>query len=281
MITSTQEAAVAAEQSHFQKQEKPMSKITMKTMSRRFFLARAATGTAVAALPAAGIAIVSKSALAATPPAEDPALLALGEQIDPLLKTYRAAVERKRAARALAEKLCPTVPDELVVQRHGMFSGCAERETDVEGKDVWPPPEADGHHHRPPRHIFQSALIEKSIANNNLYASPRSKFGKQIRKLIETAKKYEAERKTAIERSDIKAAKDGMYFAAADVEDLAYKVREIEPVTMIGIMIQARALVANSEAELDAHGFEGRSGMVLGHELATAVLRIGGMSPGA
>ena len=57
--------------------------------------------------------------------------------------------------------------------------------------------------------------------------------------------------------------------------------REIEPVTMIGIMIQARALVANSEAELDAHGFEGRSGMVLGHELATAVLRIGGMSPGA
>jgi hypothetical protein len=249
------------------------------TMSRRFFLARAATGTAVAALPAAGTAIALAATPPASPPTEDPALLALGEQIYPLLKTNRAAVERKRAARALAEKLCPPVPDELVVtmQRHGMFIGCTERETDVEGKDVWPPPEPDGIHRRPPRQIIQSALVEKSFADT----SPRSKLGKQIRKRIETARKYEAERKAAIERSDIKAAKDGMYFAAADVEDLAWKVREVEPVTMIGVLIQARALVAHSEAELHAHTFgERRSGMVLGRELATAVLRIGGMSPG-
>jgi len=61
---------------------------------------------------------------------------------------------------------------------------------------------------------------------------------------------------------------------------LEYEVRKHEPVTMSGTIIQARALAAHAEAELDADGFVGRSGTVLGRELAAAILRIAGKSQG-
>jgi len=232
-------------------------------------------------------AIAAASVLPHSRPAlsEDANLLALGEEIDPLLNAYRAAAERKRQARVMAETLCPPLPDELVVKPKDRlrWAGCAEREIDVEGKDVWPPnyTGADGKTYaRLPREILKGNLIKEAVARGNIYASPRTKHGKEVRKLIEISEKYEAEREAAIERSGVLEAADTLYFSAVEIEVLAYEVRKHEPATMIGIMIQARALGAHAEAELDAHGFAGRSGTVLGRELAASVLRIAGGSRG-
>jgi hypothetical protein len=204
----------------------------------------------------------------------------MGQQIDPLLDRYRTAVERKAAARALAEKLCPAIPDDIVCKRDDRltFAGCTDREVDVEGKEIWPPNYvgADGKTYaHAPRQILKAELIEQAIARGNLYAAPRSKIGKHLRKLIEIAKKYEAEREAAIEHSGIQIAIDDLLRAATSIDFLAYEVRKIEPVTMTGVLIQVRALAAHNEAELIVCG-PGRAGAVLGPKLAAAVLCIGG-----
>jgi len=250
-------------------------------LNRRAILAGAATFAA--AMPAT-LALASPPPATAAAP-ENANLLALGEEIDPLLNAYRAAAERKREARAVAEALCPSLPDELVAKPKDRlrWAGCSEREIDVEGKDVWPPnyTGADGKTYaRLPREILKGNLIKEAVARGNIYASPRTKHGKEVRKLIEISEKYEAEREAAIERSGVLEAADTLYFSAVEIEVLAYEVRKHEPATMIGIMIQARALGAHAEAELDAHGFAGRSGTVLGRELAASVLRIAGGSRG-
>jgi hypothetical protein len=253
-------------------------------LSRRALMAGARVFAVAASLPPA---IAAASMLPHSGPAlsEDANLLALGEQIDPLLDAYRAAAERKRQARVMAEALCPPLPDELVVKRneHVRWAGCAEREVDVEGKDVWPPDYtgADGKTYaRLPREILKGNLIKEAVARGNIYASRRAKRGKEVWKLIEISEKYEAERAAAIERSGVLEAAHELCQSAVDIEMLAYGVRKHEPVTMIGVMIQARALAAHAEAELDAYGFVGRSGAVLGRELAASVLRIAGGSRG-
>lgn len=252
--------------------------MSLENLSRRALMAGARAFAVAASLPPA---IAAASALPHSGPAlsEDANLLALGEEIDPLLNAYRVAAERKRQARIIAEALLPPLPDELVVKPKDRlpWAGCAEREIDVEGKDVWPPDYtgADGKTYaRWPRPILKGNLIKEAIARGNIYASRRAKRGKEVWKLIGISEKYEAERAAAIERSGVLEAADHLYFSAVEIEVLAYEVRKHEPVTMIGVMIQARALAAHAEAELDAHGFVGRSGTVLGRELAASVLRI-------
>jgi hypothetical protein len=255
-------------------------------LSRRALMAGARVFAVAASLPPA---IAAASVLPHSGPAlsEDANLLALGEQIAPLLNAYRAAAERKREARATAEALCSPVPDELVHQCKDFeyWGGCIEDEVDVEGKKIWPPNYlgADGKTYaRRARGILKANLMKDAIAGGNLNGDRRSRQGREMRRLIEISEKYEAERAAAIERSGVLEAANELCNSAVDIEMLAYEVRELEPVTMVGVMIQARALAAHAEAELDAHGFVGRSGTVLGRELAASVLRIaGGESRGA
>jgi hypothetical protein len=250
--------------------------------NRRAILTGAAT--VAVAMPAAA-AFASPPPVSAAAAPENANLLALGQQIDPLLSVYRAAAERKREARAMAEALCPSLPDELVVKPKDRlrWAGCAEREIDVEGKSVWPPDYtgADGKTYaRFPREVLEGNLIKEAIARGNVYASRRTKRGKEVWKLIDISEKYEAGRKAAIERSGVLEAAHELRRSAVDIEMLAYELRKIEPATMIGTLIQARALVAHSEVELDSGGCVGRSGTVLGRELAASVLRIAGGSRG-
>jgi hypothetical protein len=121
----------------------------MQSLTRRLFLGRTA-----AAVPAAVLTTVP--ALNAN--TEDPRLLALGEQIDPLLTAYRRASARYAEARTEAERNCSPVPEEIVM-RGPEWRGCTEREVDVEGKDVWPDPYVDAIGKTiamPPRNLFNS-----------------------------------------------------------------------------------------------------------------------------
>jgi hypothetical protein len=102
---------------------------------RRGFLRRAVTALAAGAA-------VNATAIVATRPAppealvqEDPAIIALGERIDPLLAAYRKAAEDRLEARAAAEASCPAVPEELVCNEV-YWAGCTESETDAEGRGI-------------------------------------------------------------------------------------------------------------------------------------------------
>lgn len=63
--------------------------------------------------------------------------------------------------------------------------------------------------------------------------------------------------------------------AAHDLEQLAYDLRNLEPKTIAGVLIFARALSAFEEAERCADRIIGGSAQILGPKLAVAVLRFG------
>jgi hypothetical protein len=240
--------------------------------SRRGFLGRAITALAAGVAFNSTAIVVTRPAAAAT--AEDPSINALGDRIEPLLETFRNAVSRRNVARAAAEANCPSVPDELVCK--GLFyAGCTERERDVEDKDVWPVA-PDGKAHRPPREILNSERVKAAIERGNLYYDRRTKFGKQLAKKIEIAERYETSRNTAIEQSGLLDAKNQLYFASLELEKIAYTAAEIEPRTLVGVYVQARALNAYAETEIELDHYRGRSGQVVGIALAQSVSRLVG-----
>lgn len=238
------------------------------SMPRRSFL-----GRAVAALAAGATA--NLTAIAATRPpaaaiAEHPALIDAGQRIDAAQAEHRTAAALWAEARELAEKLCPPIPDELVC-KGPLYRGCTEYETDVEGKNVWPRRE-DGC--RPPRNIFNSVRAEDAIKRGNLTASKRTKFGRKIHGMIKIAKQYEAERAAAIERSGLPDQAHRMNSAAFELQTLARDVAEIEPLTLMGALVQARALCAYTEAEQDSD--KRWAAGIVGLSLARSVSRLVG-----
>jgi hypothetical protein len=111
-------------------------------------------------------------------------------------------------------------------------------------------------------------------ARGNLYCDRRTTFGKKVVRLIELAEKYEAERAAAIEQSGLREAMARHWEAAYEIEKLAYETVEIEPQTMAGALIQARALTAYAEAEIEVGHYRGRSGQLVGLALAQSIARL-------
>jgi hypothetical protein len=243
--------------------------------TRRSFLGRAATFIAAGAAGSTAI-VATRSAPAADLPQEYPAILALGDRIEPLLAAYRNAAEERIKARATAETNCPAVPEELVC--NGPFwAGCTESERDVEGKEIRTlllQSEDGKKYAQLPRNILNSEETKAAIARGNLHCDRRTTFGKKVVRLIETAEKYEAERGAAIERSGLPDAKARQLEAAWEIEKLAYEACDIEPLTMAGALIQARALTAYAEAEIEVGHYRGRAGQLVGLALAQSIARL-------
>jgi hypothetical protein len=249
---------------------------------RRSFLRRAVTALAAGAAVNVTAIVATRPAPAATLPQEDPAIIAMGERIDPLLTAYRNAAEDRLKARACAEAACPAVPEELVC-KEADWMGNAEREIDVEGKEILILHHLmNGEPYMAPRRIFDSKQTKAAIERGNLYCDRRTKFGKKVARLIETAEKYETERAAAIERSGLDDAMTRQFEAAYDVERLAFEAFEIEPRTMAGALIQARALNACAETELLIY-CRSRSAQLFGNALAKSLTRlsIGGEGGGS
>jgi hypothetical protein len=238
----------------------------MPLTDRRSFQRRAATLLAAGAAGTTTAIIATRPAPAATLPQEDPAIVAIGDRIEPLLVAYRSAAEDRLKARADAEASCPAVPEELVC--NGPFwAGCTESECDVEGKEIW---RGD----RRPWQILHPTYTKAAIARGNLYCDRRTTFGKKLVKMIETAEKYEAAREAAIERSGLDDARECQHFAAWEIAKLAYETVKIEPQTMAGALIQARVLAAYAEVEIEVGHFRGRAGQLVGLALAQSVARL-------
>lgn len=245
--------------------------------SRRSFLGRAVKAMAASTALSAAAVGANRLTLAAAIE-EDPAVVALGERINPLLTAYRHALAARQSAHAAAEANCPNVPDEILC-KGSEWLGVTEREMDVMGKDVWPANyvDADGKTYaKPPRLLFNSRRAKDAIERGNLYCNRRTKFGKRLAKLIDTAERYETEREAAIERSGLAAAQDQLHWAARDIEVMAYEAAKTAPKTMAGVAIQARVLSAYAEVEIEIEHYRGRSGQLLGLALAESVSRVAG-----
>jgi hypothetical protein len=240
--------------------------------TRRSFLGRAATFLAAGAAGTTAI-VATRPAPAAALVQEDPAIVVLGERIDPLLAAYRNAAEDRLKALANAEANCPAVPEELVCE--GAPCGYSVSECDVEGKEILHDVfSMDGTKRaRLPRQILNSEKTKAAIARGNLHCDRRTTFGKKVVRLIETAEKYEAEREAAIERSGLADIWERQYLAAIEIEKLGFEAFEIEPWTMAGALIQARALNACAETELEIY-YRGRSAQLFGIKLAQSVARL-------
>ena len=231
--------------------------MTNTLIARRGFL-----GRTVAALAAAGSANVG--AVAATrPPApvitERPELIDAGRRLDALHSEWQAAQSLRVEARTVAESLVPPLPDELI--HYGPPTLGIERQCDVEGRPKYDEPS-----------IVDSIGLQTAIDDGRVYAPKRSKYGKHMRHLIEVAKKYEAERSAAVERSGLNDQLERVYAAAIGLQEIAREVAEIEPLTMAGAAIQARALCAYSDAEEDHD--KRWAQLILGLPLAQSTARL-------
>ena len=158
----------------------------------------------------ASAAIATRAAKAAPLPAESPQLLALGAEIEPRLRAYRAAAERLSAACEMAARLWPPTPEEIVptqrdYSRHDHRPFVLER--DFEGNVVDHPQfdfDLEGGSAKIRGRLYTSKGVKEFLAETKL--GPRTKWGRQLRSINDAAEKYEAECAEAIERSGIQDA---------------------------------------------------------------------------
>jgi hypothetical protein len=93
-----------------------------------------------------------------------------------------------------------------------------------------------------------------------------------MRGIIEIARKYETEWLEACKQSGIDDCVERVYLATVGLRKIVDEVAEIEPLTMAGVAIQARALCAYAEAETDYD--KGHAKLILGLPVAQSIARL-------
>jgi hypothetical protein len=171
--------------------------------------------------------------------------------------------------------LWPTVPAQLVVSfdraDRDFYADCYERETDIDGKEVWPGAfHQDGKTYEyPPRQILQAGALKQFLAD---VRSDPDCFEHWVHDhLVERtaiAERFEAVRARAVECSRLVEVKAEAAALARDLHNIMFDIREHVPHTITGILIFARAVAAFEEAQKnsDIRGDRG-GGLVLGREL--------------
>jgi hypothetical protein len=193
-------------------------------MGRRGFLGR----TMAVLAAGASLTAIATSQPASAAVTEDPALVDAGQRIEALQAEWRTADALRLKARALAESICPPIPDELLCDQRVIWAGCRDYQRDVEGRDL-----------RDRCMILASYEMEAAIERGTLSASKRTRWGRSVYRLISVAKKYETEREAAIKQSGVLDCKRRVCLAAHQLQDLAWEVVEIEPRTMARVAAHA------------------------------------------
>ena len=264
--------------------------MTTTTTTRRGLLARLGVAAALAGGAGANaVAIVAtRPAAAAVPtaplasppvsPAEDPRLIALGEEFDRLAAAWDAAERRYHEARTAAERLAPELPAELHYVRpmppHLKRGGRYMR--DVEGKEIaWTESmDASGERvvHRPPMVLMADRLRDDCLP----YYGAHTRRAKDIRRRLAVAEHYEAGVAAAAEAAGVKDAADDRRQAGYYLEAKACEIGRTVPTTLEGLLIHARALATFDRVDRIEHPEYSKAGGFLGGNLAAAVLRIAG-----
>jgi hypothetical protein len=245
------------------------------SIGRRGFLGR--TVAALAAATTANVAALATTRPAAAAITELPELIDAGQRLEAALAEWRAADAARLAARAIAESTVPPVPDEIICKAAHFWAGCAEEETDVEGKrlPVVLFTDEDGKTRgRTPRRIIQADALRQQVEDGRIYCDGRTRFGKTVKRIIAMAERYEAERTAAIEKSGLPDAIVRAFLASQAIDKIAREVADMQPQTFAGTSIMARVLCAYVETEAYS-GNRQWGAMILGKPLAEAVARLG------
>jgi hypothetical protein len=244
---ATHPAPPAERQSAFSDRPSP-------TFSRRSVIATLAAAFAPAAGTAAALPVVIKTAAA-------------------------AGLEE---ARAIAGRLWPAVPADLVVGFNRVdryfYTDCYAREIDFEGNEVWPEPylEEGKLFGYPLRLIMHSDGLKQFLAAvDDEPDSFDDGLADDLAGRHQAATQYEAACAHSIGTSGIVDAKQEAQYRAQDLHSIMFDIRKHVPRTIGGVLIMARAIVAFEEAQKESYsGRQRGGGMVLGRELADAVLRV-------
>lgn len=228
---------------------------------RRSFMA------ALSAIVAAPAAVAVPAIAAQSPPTfpETPELLALGDQLQARLATYREAAARKVAAREEFERIKPEVHPELIVQ------GDIDRMSDMSATE-WDP--MRGSAAEPYRRIYDRRRIQIHIIARDV--SKTTKRGRQLRRLARLAKAYEAGMEAAIRQSGYHEVEEEALIAAKAICNLAVPLLEHTPVSMVGLAIFAKALLAAQEVKGDLLEGSPMYFSALGRHVAKALLGLQG-----
>jgi hypothetical protein len=212
-----------------------MSTAIQSTTTSRRSLLTALAAASVVAVPA----IVSPCRAAATI-AEDPALLALGRELDALATAYAEKRQLKDEAKARFHALCP-IPDELVVSEHE----CGRPEVDWD--------------HEPIRDQEGGRRFVLSVSGLELDAidyGPRTKRGKLARAKLKIAREYEAAKERAEEATDIRAVHEALSAVEKSLNKIAGPIMKTPARTLAGLEIKARLLLLYAtKPEADGLGF--------------------------
>jgi hypothetical protein len=220
-------------------------------------------------------AVVAAPAIAAQAPltdvgnfptsTESPELLALGEQLQSRLATYREAAARKVAARANYERIKPALPDELIVPEGSDHLGDLSV---VEWNHI------DHRASEPHRRIYDWRRVQIHIIGRDVPKT--TKRGRQLRRLARLAKKHEAGMEAAIQQSGFHEAEDGARNAAEAICCLAVPLLQHTPASFVGLAIFAKALLAAQEVKKDLLEGSPTYFSALGDHLAKGLIRLQG-----
>lgn len=273
--------------------------------SRRAMLGRVAAALAVgtsvnvgviaarsATLPVADLVPLAPMvpASVAVASAEDPALIAIGERIEPCLSAYRAAVEAKQAAMAACRESCPPWPEEIVRRpsdkllfpdayyyNGALFEEVRDFDDSRLPLPIFKKAGPDGivrDYANLPVSLLSSKLLQAKIDDGLYLGRQGTRRRATILQKLKLAKRYERQRKAAIKKYRIEDRCNELSDAYHEVYKLADQASEIPPQTTAGVVIYARAITALNECR-DGASWHGNISL-LSVPMADAVLRVMG-----
>lgn len=204
----------------------------MLDVTRRRFLAQLGITAGAAATTTAAVAVEH-----AMRPDENPDLILIGGKIEGARNAYEAASAELAAARARYEVLKPAAPDDLVVTYPDPFArDYAEPETDLDNNRIgYGPPGS-----RETKEIIRSYHLERGMEATD----GRTTKGRRIKRLLPIAHQYEQDIETAKEQSGWQEAWKAFYLARRDLMTLAETAIAADALTMEGVEIKAKAILA-------------------------------------
>ncbi|MET4449730.1 hypothetical protein ABIB75_008044 [Bradyrhizobium sp. GM2.2] len=204
---------------------------------------------------------------------------------------YRAAVARLEQARAPAAEQWPEPPPSVVITSAAdrrAFEGCFEQAEGFEGQPLYRTiVDANGTVHPDGAWLNLLKPDRLRIALAVVRGDTERWGGKRARQRLEgdltarivAAERYGAQCARAIEVSGVEAAKDAAHIEAKKIHYLLYRIRQHAPLTVSGMLILARGMMLFEKVQKSNYcgGGQGR-GLLLGRELASAVLRVAGIA---
>lgn len=198
---------------------------------RRAFLAGL---TAAVATPT----VVAPVAAAQVPTLQEvPEIIEIGQRLHGLLEAARAAEARKAEARAIYESSKPAVPKQLVVGRgEHPWRDTTEDEVDVDNQMI------PDNGRFPARRIYRSRNLKAFLVRWGDDLQPDD--AKRLRKLARIARRHERADAEALALSGYMDRKAGLRQANEALDEQVDRLLELEPVTMAGLVVYARAISA-------------------------------------